>query len=49
MQLLLEFEALRGSVLHQHPLPSLNEAVIEFTAEETCLECWQTSLTLVRQ
>ena len=32
-----EFEALRSSILHRHPLPSLTEAVAEFTSEETRL------------
>jgi len=32
-----EFETLRSSILHRHPLPSLTEAMAEFTSEETRL------------
>jgi len=47
MRLHPEFEVLRVSILHQHPLPSLTEAVAEFTSEETHLRILSTSATLV--
>ena len=34
MRLCPEFEELRSSILHSHPLPNLIEAVVEFTSEE---------------
>src|SRR5438270_6556877 len=37
MRLRPEFEALRGSLLHRSPLPSITDAVCEFIAEETRL------------
>ena len=36
MRLRPEFEALRNSILHRHPLPSFTEAVTEITSEEIC-------------
>ena len=32
-----KFETLHSSILHRHQLPSLTEAVAEFTSEETRL------------
>src|SRR4051812_878754 len=37
MRLRPEFEALSGSILRCHPLPSINDVVSEFIAEETRL------------
>ena len=37
MRLRPKFEALRSGILYHHPLPSLTEAVAEFTSEEVCL------------
>src|SRR3954469_23767594 len=37
MRLRPEFEALRGSILHRSPLPSITDAICEFIAEETRL------------
>jgi len=34
MRLHPEFEALRSSIIHRHPLPSLTEVVAKFTSEE---------------
>eukprot|EP00257_Ricinus_communis_P024689 XP_025012103.1 uncharacterized protein LOC112533881 [Ricinus communis] len=33
-----EFEGLRGSILHRHPLPSVDSVVSELLAEEICLK-----------
>jgi len=43
-----EFEALHSSILHRHPLPSLTEAVAEFTSEETRLQMMSSVSTPVQ-
>ena len=43
MRLQPEFEALHSSILHPHLLPSLNEAVAEFTYEDTRLRILSSS------
>src|SRR5436190_23813493 len=46
MRLRPEFEALRGSLLHRSPLPSITDAVCEFIVEETRLRLMSSTQSL---
>src|SRR4051812_40689358 len=45
MRLRPEFEALRGSILHRSPLPSITDAISEFIAKETRLRLLSSAVT----